>query len=187
MHLTRYLDDVVAWAPAKVNLYLEILGKRPDGYHELETLMVTAGLFDTLVLRDGPAGRVELACSDPALSAGEDNLVVRAARLLQQRTGGARGCRVRLVKRIPMAAGLAGGSADAAATLVACNELWQAGLSQAQLARVAARLGSDVPFSLVGGTAVGRGRGELLTPALVSGTYYWVLAFASGGLSTPEV
>src|SRR5438093_10682583 len=87
MHLSRYLDDVVVWAPAKVNLYLEVLGKRADGYHEIETLMVTAGLFDTLVLRDAPAGQVALTCSDPALDAGPENLVMRAARLLQQRTG----------------------------------------------------------------------------------------------------
>src|SRR5205085_6295446 len=116
MHLTRYLDDVVAWAPAKVNLYLEVLAKRPDGYHAIETLMVTAGLFDTLVLRAAPTD-VCLTCSDPTLSTGEDNLVVRAARLLQQRSGCSRGCRMRLIKRIPMAAGLAGGSSDAAAAL----------------------------------------------------------------------
>jgi 4-diphosphocytidyl-2-C-methyl-D-erythritol kinase len=95
--------------------------------------------------------------------------------------------RIEIRKRIPMAAGLAGGSADAAATLVACNELWRTGLSQNDLCEVAAGLGSDVPFALIGGTAVGRGRGEQLTAALVAGTYHWALAFAAGGLSTPEV
>ncbi len=94
---------------------------------------------------------------------------------------------IEIRKRIPVAAGLAGGSADAAAALVACNELWGTGLSQAELCEVGARLGSDVPFALTGGTAVGRGRGEQLTPALVAGTYHWALAFAAGGLSTPDV
>jgi 4-diphosphocytidyl-2-C-methyl-D-erythritol kinase len=94
---------------------------------------------------------------------------------------------IEIRKRIPVAAGLAGGSADAAAALVACNELWRTGLSQSELCAVGARLGSDVPFALVGGTAVGRGRGEQLTAALVAGTYHWALAFAAGGLSTPEV
>src|SRR5215468_5706639 len=102
MHLSHYLDDVVVWAPAKVNLHLEVLGKRPDGYHQIETLMVTVGLFDTLVLRNGPPGQVALTCSDPALSVGPDNLVVRAARLVQARFGGDRGCHLRLVKRIPI-------------------------------------------------------------------------------------
>ena len=95
--------------------------------------------------------------------------------------------RIEIRKRIPMAAGLAGGSADAAATLVACNELWRTGLSQKRPVRGRGRLGSDVPFALIGGTAVGRGRGEQLTAALVAGTYHWALAFAAGGLSTPEV
>ena len=94
---------------------------------------------------------------------------------------------IEIRKRIPVAAGLAGGSADAAAALVACNELWRTGLSQAELCAVGARLGSDVPFAIVGGTAVGRGRGEQLTAALVAGTYHWALAFAVGGLSTPTV
>jgi 4-diphosphocytidyl-2-C-methyl-D-erythritol kinase len=94
---------------------------------------------------------------------------------------------IEIRKRIPVAAGLAGGSADAAATLVACNELWRAGLTPAELREVAAKVGSDVPFALLGGTAVGQGRGEQLTAALAAGTYHWVLAFATGGLSTPEV
>jgi 4-diphosphocytidyl-2-C-methyl-D-erythritol kinase len=95
--------------------------------------------------------------------------------------------RIDIRKRIPVAAGLAGGSADAAATLVACNELWQAGLSQRDLAEVAGALGSDVPFSLMGGTVVGRGRGEQLTPALAAGSYHWALAFGQSGLSTAQV
>jgi 4-diphosphocytidyl-2-C-methyl-D-erythritol kinase len=126
-----------------------------------------------------------------AVPTGPANLASQAVTALAKATG-RRGrerstVRIDIKKRIPMAAGLAGGSADAAATLVACNELWGAGLSQSDLCEVGAGLGSDVPFALIGGTAVGRGRGEQLTAALVAGTYHWALAFAVGGLSTPEV
>jgi 4-diphosphocytidyl-2-C-methyl-D-erythritol kinase len=120
--------------------------------------------------------------------ADESNLAWRAADALAEAADvRARGVRIEIRKRIPAAAGLAGGSADAAATLVACNELWRIGLPQRALGEVAAELGSDVPFSLVGGTAVGRGRGEQLTPALVAGGYHWALAFAHSGLSTAKV
>lgn len=186
MHLTRYLDDVVAWAPAKVNLYLEVLAKRPDGYHAIETLMVTAGLFDTLVLRAAPAD-VTLSCSDPTLSAGEDNLVVRAARLLRERTGCGKGCRMRLVKRIPMAAGLAGGSSDAAAALAGLNQLWRLGLTVEELARLGAELGSDVPFFFRTPAAWCTGRGEIVTPAPVGGHFELVLLCPAFGLPTAQV
>jgi 4-diphosphocytidyl-2-C-methyl-D-erythritol kinase len=189
MLLTRYLDDVVAWAPAKVNLYLEVLGKRSDGYHAIETLMVTAGLFDTLVLRAAPA-EVSLTCTDPALSNGEDNLVMRAARLLQARLPQARsgkGCQMRLIKRIPMAAGLAGGSSDAAAALAGLNRLWQLGLSGEELARLGAELGSDVPFFFHTPAAWCTGRGEIVTPAAVGGRLDLVLLCPAFGLSTAQV
>jgi 4-diphosphocytidyl-2-C-methyl-D-erythritol kinase len=116
---------------------------------------------------------------------------VRAATALARATGrrgrGTAGVRIEIRKRIPVAAGLAGGSADAAAALVACNELWRAGASQRELCDIGAQIGSDVPFALIGGTAVGQGRGDRLTQALVSGSYNWVLAFAAGGLATPDV
>src|SRR4051812_10878170 len=114
MHLSTYLNDVVVWAPAKVNLFLEVLGKRPDGYHEIATLMVAVRLYDTLIFRPIAAPEITLACTNPRLSTGPDNLVVRAANLLRERTGCQRGAHIRLIKRIPMAAGLAGGSTDAA-------------------------------------------------------------------------
>jgi 4-diphosphocytidyl-2-C-methyl-D-erythritol kinase len=121
----------------------------------------------------------------------QDNLALRAVAALRTAVGGAvraAGVHVTIAKRIPVAAGLAGGSADAAGALVACNELWRSGLTQRQLGTVAAKVGSDVAFALLGGTAVGRGRGERLTPALAPATpYHWVLAFADGQLSTPEV
>jgi 4-diphosphocytidyl-2-C-methyl-D-erythritol kinase len=187
MHLSRYLDDVVVWAPAKVNLHLEVLGKRPDGFHAIETLMVTVGLYDTLVFRDDATGDVQLACSDPTLSVGADNLVVRAARLLQERAGCVRGCRMRLVKRIPMAAGLAGGSTDAAATLLGLNQLWQLGLTQSELARLSAELGSDVPFFFHAPAAWCSGRGEIVAAAPAGGRLDLVLVCPSFGMPTAQV
>jgi 4-diphosphocytidyl-2-C-methyl-D-erythritol kinase len=187
MLLTRYLEDVVVWAPAKVNLYLEVLSKRPDGYHEIETLMVTVGLFDTLVFRDGPPGQVELTCYDPALSAGPENLVVRAARLLQERTGSSRGCRIRLAKRIPMGAGFGGGSTDAAATLLGLNRIWQLGLTTEKLAQLGAELGSDVPFFFHAPAAWCTGRGEITSAVPVGCRFDLVLLCPSFGMATAEV
>jgi 4-diphosphocytidyl-2-C-methyl-D-erythritol kinase len=187
MRLTSYLDDIVVWAPAKVNLFLEVLGKRPDGYHEIATLMVTAGLYDTLVLADDPAGAVSLTISRPDLSAGPDNLVVRAARLLKEHTGGKRGCRIRLVKRIPMAAGLAGGSTDAAATLLGLNRLWRLGLSNDELARLSAALGSDIPFFVHGPAAWCTGRGEKVTPVPTAARLDLVLVCPAFGMPTARV
>jgi 4-diphosphocytidyl-2-C-methyl-D-erythritol kinase len=187
MHLSRYLDDVVVWAPAKVNLYLEVLAKRPDGYHTIETLMVTAGLFDTLVVRSAPNGDATLTCTDPALSVGEGNLVMRAARLLQQRAGTSRGCRMRLVKRIPMAAGLAGGSTDAAAALAGLNQLWELKLTRDALARLGGELGSDVPFFFHGPAAWCTGRGEIVTPVPVNAYFDLVLLCPNFGMPTAEV
>jgi 4-diphosphocytidyl-2-C-methyl-D-erythritol kinase len=141
-----------------------------------------------------PAARTSVTVSGeggPAVPLGPANLAVRAAVALSRATGrrgkGAGRVRIEIRKRIPVAAGLAGGSADAAAALVACNELWRTGLSTHELAEIGARIGSDVPFALTGGTAVGLGRGERLTTALVSGSYQWVLAFGANGLSTPDV
>lgn len=187
MRLTSYLDDVVVWAPAKVNLFLEVLGKRPDGYHEIATLMVTAGLYDTLVLADDPGGDVTLRTSRPDLSAGPDNLIVKAARLLKQHTGCPRGCRIRLVKRIPMAAGLAGGSTDAAATLLGLNRLWKLGLSNDELARLSAAIGSDIPFFFHGPASWCTGRGEQVTPIPTQTKLDLVLVCPEFGMPTARV
>jgi 4-diphosphocytidyl-2-C-methyl-D-erythritol kinase len=180
---------VTVRVPAKINLQLSVGPARADGYHPLVTLFHAVSLFDEVTVR--PADKMALSVTGEdvaAVPADESNLAWRAARALARaasvRTGGVR---LEIRKRIPVAAGLAGGSADAAATLVACNELWQTGLSQRALAEIAAELGSDVPFSLVGGTAVGRGRGEQVTPALAAGDYHWALAFARSGLSTAQV
>ena len=174
-------------APAKVNLFLEVLGRRPDGYHAVETLMLGVSLFDGLEFRDDPAGAVRLACTDPALGTGPDNLVVRAADLLRQRTGHPGGAAVRLVKRIPWAAGLAGGSSDAAATLAGLNRLWRLGLTREALAELASELGSDVAFFLSPPAAWCTGRGEIVSPLRPGKRLHLVVVSPATGLSTPEV
>jgi 4-diphosphocytidyl-2-C-methyl-D-erythritol kinase len=184
---------VTVRVPAKVNLQLAVGPVRPDGFHGVVTVYQAISLFDEVTVRPAPQRSRVLVSGEDAASVptGPTNLASKAVTALARATGqrdrGGASVQIEIRKRIPMAAGLAGGSADAAATLVACNELWGTGLSQAELCAIGAKLGSDVPFALVGGTAVGRGRGEQLTAALVAGTYHWALAFAAGGLSTPEV
>jgi 4-diphosphocytidyl-2-C-methyl-D-erythritol kinase len=183
---------VTARVPAKVNLQLSVGPRRSDGYHDLVTVFHALALFDEVT--------VSPADTDSVVVTGEgadrvpldaDNLAARAVAALVEAVGpGVRdspGVAIEIRKRIPVAAGLAGGSADAAAALVACNELWGAGLSPQELAEVAGQVGSDVGFALFGGTAIGLGRGDQVTPALATGTYHWVLAFAAEVLSTPAV
>lgn len=184
--------------PAKLNLFLEVAAKRPDGYHELDTLMVTVSLFDTLRFTLAKPGELCLRnlWSSPAarrsgaaqLPAGPENLVLKAAALLARETRCSTGARIELLKRIPLAAGLAGGSSDAAAALIGLNHLWQLGLSLRELRQLGARLGSDVPFFLAGTTAaVCRGRGELVEPIRLSSTLHFVIVKPPGGLSTAQV
>jgi 4-diphosphocytidyl-2-C-methyl-D-erythritol kinase len=185
------VTSVSARVPAKLNLQLAVGPPRADGYHDLVTVFHAVSLFDQVTVepaeRDGITVTGEGADRVPA---DQDNLALRAIEALRAAVPG-RGTaavHVTIAKRIPVAAGLAGGSADAAAALVACNELWTTGLTQPQLCGIGATVGSDVAFALLGGTAVGRGRGEQLTPALAPATqYHWVLAFADGQLSTPAV
>ena len=139
-------DTVHVLAPAKINLYLEILGKRPDGYHEIATLMLAVELFDELDLDLDESGRLSLRCDELGLSTGPDNLVLRAARLLKDRARCPHRAKIHLTKRIPWAAGLGGGSSDAAGTLAGLNELWQLNLAAAELASIGSEIGSDVPF-----------------------------------------
>ena len=183
---------VTARAPAKVNLQLAVGPLRAHGYHDVVTVYHAVSLFDEVTVAPADADSVVVTGEGAdSVPADGSNLAVRAADALVQAVGP--GCKdspglaIRISKRIPVAAGLAGGSADAAATLVACNELWRTGLSQAELCELAAGIGSDVAFGLVGGTAIGVGRGERVTPALAAGSYHWVLAFADGGLSTAQV
>ncbi|MBI4341972.1 MAG: 4-(cytidine 5'-diphospho)-2-C-methyl-D-erythritol kinase [Candidatus Omnitrophica bacterium] len=174
-------------APAKLNLYLRILGKRVDGFHELETVFERLDLVDELTFDASPRG-LELTCTDPALSCGEDNLVVKAARLLQQVTGTSQGARIHLTKRIPVAAGLGGGSSDAATTLNGLNRLWGIGFDQPSLLQLAAELGSDIAFFLTGSPfAIGRGRGERCEPVGASCVLAQVLVVPAERLSTKTV
>jgi 4-diphosphocytidyl-2-C-methyl-D-erythritol kinase len=174
-------------APAKVNLFLEVRGRRPDGYHEVATLMVPVGLYDTLELADDPAGADRLECDLPGLDTGPDNLVRRAVDLVRRRTGRFGGVAVRLHKGIPTAAGLAGGSSDAAATLAGLNRLWRLGWDGAELARAGAELGSDVPFFFAAGAAWCTGRGEHVEPLPLGRPLDFVLATPAEGLSTARV
>jgi 4-diphosphocytidyl-2-C-methyl-D-erythritol kinase len=183
----RQADAVVVWAPAKVNLYLEVLAKRADGYHEIATLLVAVSLYDTLEFKEETSGEIQLDCDHPDLAVTADNLVLRAAQLLRQRTGCSSGARIRLAKRIPIAAGLAGGSTDAAATLAGLNRLWRLGLTQTDLALLGAKLGSDVAFFFATPAAWCTGRGEQVAPLALGQPLWFVLVCPPFGLSTAEV
>ena len=178
-------------APAKVNLALSVGPRRVDGYHEVVTVFHAIGLFDEVVANDGiPGAGIRLSMEGEGVEAvgvGPDNLVWRAAKALAEYADVALDVELHVRKAIPVGGGMAGGSADAAAALVACDALWRTGLGREELDVLASRLGSDITFALHGGTAIGTGRGERLTPALISGQYHWVLAVADHGLSTPAV
>lgn len=175
--------------PAKINLHLGVGPLRPDGFHELHTVYHAISIYDELTARPGDTLTLTMEGEGAGeLALDESNLVVRAVRALAAYTRQPAHARLHLRKQIPLAGGLAGGSADAAAALVACDALWGTGLSRDQLARIAARIGSDVPFLLHGGTALGTGRGEAISPVLARPvTWHWVVAVAEGGLSTPAV
>jgi len=199
MHISRTADQLVVQAPAKLNLFLEVLGKRADGYHEIETLMCPIDLYDTLYFREDPSGQLALRCETAggcasavgtgpgALPQGRDNLVLCAIELLRQRAGVACGATLRLVKRIPIAAGLGGGSSDAAAALAVANRGWGLEWPMTRLVPLAAELGSDVPFFLGGRAAICRGRGEQVEQIEVFAALHFVLMRPSVGLSTAAV
>jgi len=150
-------------ANAKINLFLEVLGKRPDGYHNIETVFQSIDLHDLVILRENTSGVVEIRCDDPRVPLDRSNLAYRAAELLSNESGRRHGIQIHILKRIPVGAGLAGGSTDAAAALIGLNELWGLGYSVEDLLRMGSKLGADVPFCIMGGTALGRGRGDELT------------------------
>lgn len=170
---------------AKVNLALEVLGKRSDGYHEIATVLQAVDLFDRLKVE--AADTLSLQTDDPGLPTDDDNLVMRAARLLQKASGVQAGARIRLEKRIPVAAGLGGGSSDAAATLWGLSRLWALRWPRARLQELAVELGMDVPFFLGPGRAVARGRGERIEALPSGGGYALVLVNPRTPLSTREV
>lgn len=187
MRIAPRLGSLLVSAPAKINLFLELHGKRDDGYHEIATLMVALSLRDTLFFTDDPSGDVTLTCDSPKLSTGPDNLIVKAAHLLKRAAGAECGARIRLRKRIPMAAGLAGGSTDAAATLLALNRLWNVGLSSAELATLSSQLGSDIPFFFALPAAWCTGRGEIVQPVAAPKPLDVVLIFPPFGCDTASV
>jgi 4-diphosphocytidyl-2-C-methyl-D-erythritol kinase len=182
------VPSVTVRVPAKVNLYLGVGALRTDGYHELANVFQAVSLYDEVTAVPGPGLSVRvrgeqanLVPTDPS------NLALRAAALLAETTGTDPAVRLTIAKAIPVEGGMAGGSADAAAALVACDALWGTGVGRDELIRLAASLGADVPFALTGGTALGTERGDRLTPVLGRGRYDWVLAFADNGLSTGAV
>jgi 4-diphosphocytidyl-2-C-methyl-D-erythritol kinase len=184
-------ESVTVRAPGKVNLYLRVGELDDSGYHEVHTVLQAVSLYDELTATPAEAhGAITMSVSGEGadgLPLDRGNLVIRAAELLAAKTGVTDGAHIAVSKAIPVAAGMAGGSADAAGTLVACDALWGTGLSRDELQDLAAELGSDVPFSFHGGTALGTGRGEQLSPVLSRGSYLWVFALADGALSTPVV
>ena len=208
MYFQTAPDRVVVHTPAKLNLFLEVLAKRPDGFHEIETLMSAIDLCDTLTVTPRDDGEIRLACvwasgAKQRDSAGTEagsqqghsledlpepgrNIVVRALSLLQQRAAVGRGLDVELVKRIPAAAGLGGASSDAAAALLAANKAWGLSLPLEELEAIAAQIGSDIPFFFSRGSAVCRGRGEQIE-AIEALRLHVVVVRPPEGLSTPEV
>src|SRR3569833_459379 len=172
--------------PAKVNRELSVGPVRDDGYHDLVNVFHAVSLFDEVTAT--PAEQLHVSVDGPVtVPTGPDNLAARAALLLARHAGVRPAVALHIRKDIPVAGGMAGGSADAAAALVACDALWGSGADLETLLELAAQLGSDVPFALLGGMAVGLGRGERLTTVEVAGEFHWVFGYADGGLSTPAV
>ncbi len=189
------MTSATARVPAKINLSLGVGPIREDGFHTLATVYQALDVHDEVratLVEDSDDIEVSVHLESSSAESGEvpedgNNLAVRAARVLQDAMGVEAGARLAIRKVIPVAGGMAGGSADAAAALVACNALWGTGLSRDELTELAADLGSDVPFLLHGGTAIGGGRGENISPILGRGSYYWAIAVSDRGLSTPDV
>lgn len=182
-------DTVHVRAPGKINVYLGVGPRHDDGYHALATVFQAVSLYEDVYAHRSGEFSVEVFGDVNVAEVPTDdrNLAMRAAKLLAQTAGVSEGVHLRIRKGVPVAGGMGGGSADAAATLVACDALWGTELGPHRLHELAARLGADVPFALHGGTAVGTGRGDQLTPALARGRFDWVLVMSDEGLSTPKV
>ncbi|MDB4793451.1 4-(cytidine 5'-diphospho)-2-C-methyl-D-erythritol kinase [Methylacidiphilales bacterium] len=173
------------FAPAKINLYLHIVGRRPDGFHELDTLMAPISLGDTLEIDLISSEDIQFTCSDPALSDMDQNLAVKAARLFRQEFKIEKGVRIHLEKAVPVGAGLGGGSGDAAAVLLALRDLTGIKCTDGKLAELAAQLGSDIPFFIYRQPAICRGRGEIIEPVKLKENYHGLLVHPGFGVSTP--
>jgi 4-diphosphocytidyl-2-C-methyl-D-erythritol kinase len=182
---------VVVRVPAKINLQLAVGPLGADGFHEVTTVFQAISLFDDVTLKHGQENSGISITLSGATSNGvpatDENLAVRAAKLMAEKYDLSTDLAIHLKKEIPVAGGMAGGSADAAGVIVAMDALFEIGLSRDEMEGIAAQLGSDVPFGISGGISIGRGRGDQLTPALSRGNYHWVLALSSQGLSTPAV
>jgi len=180
--------EVRVRAPGKVNLSLRVGPLDPDGYHRLGTVFQAVSVYEEVAARTADTIRVTMVGpTADRVPVDEHNLALRAARLLAEHTGVGDGVHLRVAKTIPVAGGMAGGSADAAAALLACDAFWGTGLPREELVELAAVLGADVPFLLMGQTAVGTGRGDTLTPALSRGEYHWAFGIREDGLPTPAV
>jgi 4-diphosphocytidyl-2-C-methyl-D-erythritol kinase len=180
--------SVTVRVPAKVNVQLAVGAARPDGFHDLANVFLAVSLYDEVTVT--PADELRITCEGPdaaQVPLDRTNLAARAAIALAGRRGIEPDVHIHIAKDIPVAGGMAGGSADGAGALLACDRLWGTAASRAELLAICADLGSDVPFSLVGGAALGTGRGERLTALEVGGTFHWVFAMAERGLSTPAV
>lgn len=179
---------VTVRVPAKVNLQLKVGARRSDGYHDLATVFQAVSLYDEVSVARWDVWQVIAAGTYAAgIPTDEANLAVRAAKLVGRRCEVDEPLSIRIDKDIPVAGGMAGGSADAAATLLACDQLWGLGLDRDEMSELAAHLGSDVSFPIAGGTAMGTGRGEQLAPVLARGSFHWVFAISDEGLATPAV
>lgn len=189
MSLASAAGSVHVRAPGKINVYLGVGGRHDDGYHALATVFQAVSLYEDVIARraDDFSITVSGVEDDGSVPLDDRNLAMRAAKLLATATEHTGGVALEVRKSVPVAGGMGGGSADAAAALVACDALWGTGLSPARLHDLAARLGADVPFALHGGTAVGTGRGDQLNPALARGRFDWLLVTSEQGLSTPVV
>ncbi|KDA06018.1 4-diphosphocytidyl-2C-methyl-D-erythritol kinase [Microbacterium sp. CH12i] len=189
MSLAAFPEAVHVRAPGKINVYLGVGARHDDGYHALATVFQAVSLYEDVIARaDDDFSLSVSGVADPASVPLDDrNLAMRAAKLLATATGYTGGVHLEIRKSVPVAGGMGGGSADAAAALVACDALWGTGLSPHRMHELAARLGADVPFALHGGTAVGTGRGDQLNPALARGRFDWVLVTSDEGLSTPAI
>ena len=173
--------------PAKINLFLGVGSPRPDGFHELMTVFHAVNLYEEITACRASDIRVRIPGYEK-LASSPNNLAIRAALALRETYGSpSLGADIQINKSIPVAGGMAGGSADAAGVLIACNQLWGLGLSSEQLRKIGAQLGSDIPFSLLAGTALARGRGEKLQPLIHEGSLHWVVAINEVGLATPRV
>lgn len=193
------IRSLTVLAPAKLNLFLRVVRRRSDGFHEIETVMTAVNIYDTLRFASCESSAIKFqvvmagarttnSFRSESIPTGVENLVVRAAQLLKEYARTDKGVQISLLKRIPSAAGLGGGSSDAAATLAALNRLWNLSLTKAELLDLAAQLGSDIGFFLTGSsTAVCRGRGEIVEPLRLMNCLHFVVARPSTGLSTPQV